>query len=70
MPDSILLYFYWVFLSLVIKLLLAGGVHMPFGSSLYVLRIGNHHLGADKFQHFGTKKRVGGGRGREQIYTS
>lgn len=70
MPDLILLYFYWVFLSLVIKLLLAGGVHMPFGSSLYVLKIGNHHLGADKFQHFGTKKRVGGGRGREQIYTS
>lgn len=56
MPDFILLYFYWVFFPLVIKLLLAGGVHMPFGSSLYVLKIGNHHLGADKFQHFSTEK--------------
>jgi len=45
----ILFYFYFifiVFLSLVIKLLLAGGDHIPFGSSLYVLQIGNHHLGA------------------------
>lgn len=45
---------------MVIKLLLAGGDHIPFRSLLYVLQIGNHHLGADKFQHFGIEKRWGG----------
>lgn len=70
MHDFILFYFYfyWGFLSLVIKFLLAGGDHIPFGSSLYVLQIGNHHLGADKFQHFGIEKR--GGWGGEQVYAS
>lgn len=52
----ILFYFYRIFLSLVIKLLLAGRDHIPFGSLLYVLQIGNHHLGADKFQHFSIEK--------------
>lgn len=56
----ILFYFYWGFLSLVIKLLLAGGHNIPFRSLLYVLQIGNHHLGAAKFQHFGIEKSWGG----------
>lgn len=34
----ILFYFYRGFLSLVIKLLLAGRDHIPFRSSLYILR--------------------------------
>lgn len=49
-----------VFFAPVIKLLLARRDHIPFRSSLYILQIGNHHLGADKFQHYWLIKRGAG----------